>query len=57
VYSAVVDLSGPAGGETELALVGRSSSDGRSGAVDRDLSGLSTALEIVDEVRVRRVSR
>ncbi len=51
IYSAEVDLSG---GETSFAaaLIGHSSPDGSDGEIRTDLSGLTTALEIVGRITV-----
>lgn len=52
VYAAEVDLSS-GGREFEAALIGHSSPDGTSGGVDPDVSGLTSALRIVERITVR----
>lgn len=52
VYAADVDLASGAS-EFEAVLVGHSSPDGSSGEVDPDLSGLTSALRIVERITVR----
>lgn len=50
VYAADVDLSSGSE-EFEAVLVGHSSPDGSSGGIDPDISGLTSALRIVDALR------
>lgn len=52
VYAAEVDLSS-GGREFEAVLIGHSSPDGTSGGVDPDVSGLTSALRIVERITVR----
>jgi hypothetical protein len=51
VYAATVDLSSPAA-SWELIPVGHGSPDGTDGAVDPDLSGLTTATDIIKRITV-----
>ena len=52
VYAADVDLS--SGREQfEAVLVGHSSPDGSSGGIDPDISGLTSALRIVERITIR----
>lgn len=52
VYAAAVDLASGVG-EVEAVLLGHSSPDGSDGRIDPDLSGLTTALRIVERITVR----
>lgn len=52
VYAADVDLA-CGGREFEAVLAGHSSPDGTDGGIDPDLSGLTTALRIVERITVR----
>ena len=52
VYAADVDLS--SGREQfEAVLVGHCSPDGSSGGIDPDISGLTSALRIVERITIR----
>ena len=53
IYRAYVDLLNPEQSETVFRLIGHGSSDGSDGDVASNLDGIGTALEIVDEVRLR----
>ena len=52
VYAADVDLSSGSE-EFEAVLVGHSSPDGSSGGIDPDISGLTSALRIVERITIR----
>lgn len=52
VYAAAVDLASGVG-EFEALLLGHSAPDGTDGGIDPDLSGLTSALGIVERITVR----
>ena len=52
VYASDDDLSSGSE-EFEAVLVGHSSPDGSSGGIDPDISGLTSALRIVERITIR----
>ena len=53
IYRAYVDRSDPGRSETVFELIGHGSPDGSDGGIVPDLGGVTTALEIVNEVRLQ----
>jgi hypothetical protein len=53
LYRAYVSLLNPEESDTQFYLIGHGSPDGSDGEVTGKLDGISTALEIIDEVRLQ----